>query len=641
MFLPLGPEKDGLSRMPWITLGYMALLVSAYLAHRFMPGDMEPIHRALRHYASYPHLALEGPLRTIMEANDRYTRSQPTAFYTDDEIATQQARLDALAEEAYVALDKLTVTRVGFNPTAIDPAALLTGQFLTPSFGLLLGQLIFLYLCAFYVEDRWGRPFFAMLLLGGGAVAALAMVPFGSWMILTGAGGSTAAAIGAYTVRFYRDKVRLLFTTPWQSSEERYVNPIVLFPIWQIGQLAFTFFAGHPLGQHNLVYVSQWFGFGFGAAVAFVIRALQVEPRLYQTEYDRQPEPDRIRVETARMLRLGSAKDALARLAYAHRQYPDDFEFLEQYWTQAARMNRAHEAADAGRRLIARCLDHDKLGDAFFYWREFRRNLPNEPIDPPLAHALAETLLNLGDRGDAESVIDDLTENPPSDWRGEDWTKLVSIAEFIDPNRCMLLIDRVLADAALDEETKTTLRRAYDELKTLHGDPSQETPVEAIEISPLAPKPEIAAAEAEDPFAPTRIAALARTEALPVSMSARELALQVGDVSQRLALDRISAVAVGAIREIGGSPFLLLDLLMDDPLEELPRHRMIRLHSRRFDPRRLVGGEDSPAQAMRQLVQRLLASSEATPLPDEEALTGHRFPVYGSIEEFERRTYGV
>jgi hypothetical protein len=64
--------------------------------------------------------------------------------------------------------------------------------------------------------------------------------------------------------------------------------------------------------------------------------------------------------------------------------------------------------------------------------------------------------------------------------------------------------------------------------------------------------------------------------------------------------------------------------------------RVVRLRSDQFDPRSIIEGEPSQADALRSLVGRLLERSNAQALPDEESALGRPFLTYTTLEEYQR-----
>jgi membrane associated rhomboid family serine protease len=133
----------------------------------------------------------------------------------------------------------------------------LSHMFLHAGLGHLIGNLLFLYIAAPYVEDRWGRAPFLLLYLAGGALAGAAQVLLdpSSTVPIVGASGAVAVCIGAFSVQFPSRRVRMAY---WFMI--RYYGTFSV-PAWLWGGL---WFAREVL---SLVVVGPGSGIAFGAHV--------------------------------------------------------------------------------------------------------------------------------------------------------------------------------------------------------------------------------------------------------------------------------------------------------------------------------------------------------------------------------------
>jgi hypothetical protein len=109
-----------------------------------------------------------------------------------------------------------------------------------------------------------------------------------------------------------------------------------------------------------------------------------------------------------------------------------------------------------------------------------------------------------------------------------------------------------------------------------------------------------------------------------------------GGAKKRVRYDRIVALSVVAVGNLGPKPVLLIDLILnwmslaDEPL------RIIRLRGDRFDPRKLAPEQAAPVDALRAVVERLLRASKATPLPDLQSAKGLPFAGFDDLETYHR-----
>src|SRR5437588_9938389 len=77
----------------------------------------------------------------------------------------------------------------------------------------LLANLIFFFAVAFTLADLWGRALFAAFYLASGIVAALvfALVFPNSDATLIGASGANAGVMGAFLIRQFKTRLKILY----------------------------------------------------------------------------------------------------------------------------------------------------------------------------------------------------------------------------------------------------------------------------------------------------------------------------------------------------------------------------------------------------------------------------------------------
>jgi membrane associated rhomboid family serine protease len=132
------------------------------------------------------------------------------------------------------------------------------------------------------------------------------------------------------------------------------------------------------------------------------------------------------------------------------------------------------------------------------------------------------------------------------------------------------------------------------------------------------------------------------TKAVPLYVKGGKIGLDVKDMGKRVfALEKIKAIAVVKISPPGERPFLLIDLLVDDPgaaADATAREvviRTLRLFSTTFNPQKFVAQTESPLQAFKIFTSSLLRLSKAKPFPNEESVQLKKVTGYRSIKEYE------
>jgi hypothetical protein len=98
----------------------------------------------------------------------------------------------------------------------------------------------------------------------------------------------------------------------------------------------------------------------------------------------------------------------------------------------------------------------------------------------------------------------------------------------------------------------------------------------------------------------------------------------------------VDAVAVAGIQGLGPKPVIMVDLVLNWMTTAKEQLRVVRLRTDRFDPRCLAPGVDSPADALRRFVARVIVAAGATPLPDAPSAQGRPFATFPNLQNYER-----
>jgi hypothetical protein len=81
---------------------------------------------------------------------------------------------------------------------------------------------------------------------------------------------------------------------------------------------------------------------------------------------------------------------------------------------------------------------------------------------------------------------------------------------------------------------------------------------------------------------------------------------------------------------------IVVDLVLNWMTTAKEQLRVVRLRTDQFDPRILTPGVDSPADALRRFLARVIVASSATPLPDAPSAQGRPFATFPSLQGYER-----
>jgi membrane associated rhomboid family serine protease len=302
MLIPIKHENMEARRWPIITLALIAINTVVFLfttisMHDEAPQIGEVKSDILILAASHPELKIQPEAQRLV---DGFKKSHPAAWVqvqnpnhetispfdaqlkrTQDPEKLQQ-EMDSLTER-YVKLASSSITEqytfVPAHPTALS---YLTANFLHGGWMHLIGNMWFLWLAGFVLEDVWGRWLYTAFYLIAGAAALQfhAWLNQGSTTPTLGASGAVAALMGAFLIRFPKMKIEMAWI--WWFSLLRLMrtgNPFRLtrfkaaaywlLPLWLALEILYGSLFGKTSGVAHWAHVG---GFVFGAVAAVAIK---------------------------------------------------------------------------------------------------------------------------------------------------------------------------------------------------------------------------------------------------------------------------------------------------------------------------------------------------------------------------------
>lgn len=284
---------------------------------------------------------------------------------TSDPALLQQ-QMDSLCQ-AFEAEHKADILdNYAFVPAQPRLISYVTANFLHGGWLHLLGNMWFLWLAGFILEDHWGRVIYPIFYLIAGA-AALQFYGWcapGSYLPLIGASGAVAALMGAFLVRFPKMKIEMAFLAFFSY---RFKAPAyALLPLW----LLMEFYYGSAFGVSSPV--AHWAhvgGFLFGMAGALVLSRTGLEQQAYQEveskiAWTAAPEM----VQAGQALEESKVDQAVSILVNYIHQHPSAADALQMLQQVQWRRNDIPGYLDATAKL---CQLHLKLQDAEAAWQDF------------------------------------------------------------------------------------------------------------------------------------------------------------------------------------------------------------------------------------------------------------------------------
>jgi membrane associated rhomboid family serine protease len=306
--IPIKHENMATRRWPVITLSLIALNTIVFLFTTFSSTDTSDQRRELAAdvillAAQHPELKMQADEQRIV---DSFQKSKPKIWKQvqnpnrpalnafDAKIRTMsdpdalQAEMDRLHTEYTQLKASSFEEQYAFVPAHPRPISYLTANFLHGGWEHLIGNMWFLWLAGFVLEDVWGRPLYTAFYLIAG-VAALqihAWTNAGSLVPTLGASGAVAALMGAFLVRFPKMKIEMLWVL-WLSIIKflRTGNPFRYFrfkaaaywllPLWLAQEILF----GSISGNDGVAHWAHVGGFVFGALAALAIQHSGIEQK--------------------------------------------------------------------------------------------------------------------------------------------------------------------------------------------------------------------------------------------------------------------------------------------------------------------------------------------------------------------------
>ncbi len=383
MLIPLQHENMSARRWPVITIG---LIIINTLVFLFTMGSMqkegsqsaELKAHILMLAAAHPELTVKPETQEIIDAlkvqhpglwNElkspfrKLEDSWDVRMRMMDEPGILQAEMERLESE-YAKFKKESLSQsyafVPAHPTAIS---YLTANFLHGGWLHLIGNMWFLWLAGFVLEDTWGRAMYGVFYL----LAGVAALQLHAWMnplstaATLGASGAVAGLMGAFMVRFPFLKIEMgwLWIVGFRVGFVRFKAPaLALLPVWVLGETFSGALFGTSTGTAHWAHVG---GFVFGAMFAVGVKYTGLEKKLMakvveQTEWQTDPEIQ----QATEMLHGGRPTEALPIMQAYVATHPDSEDGLNLLRESLKRCNRPVEYQDV---LIKLCALHVGKGE--------------------------------------------------------------------------------------------------------------------------------------------------------------------------------------------------------------------------------------------------------------------------------------
>jgi len=402
MLIPIKHENMEARRWPVVTLALIAINVVVFLFTLAAAGDEPPQLGQVKSHililaALHPELKMQpqsqrvvdgfkerhpdqwkqvqNPYRDIINAYDAKIKMMEDTSKLQDEMDSLNAQLVSSSKGA--ALDDYV-----FVPAHRTAISYLTANFLHGGWMHLIGNMWFLWLAGFVLEDVWGRWLYSVfyLIAGAAALQFYAWTNPGSVIATLGASGAVAALMGAFLVRFPKMKIEMAWI--WWISIAKFLrtgNPFRmsrfqasaywLLPLWLGTEILYGALLGSTSGVAHWAHVG---GFLFGALAALAIQHSGLEHKANKAIEDKLAWTNDAELEQAGgMMEDGQLGEALILLTNYVATKPnslDAWNLLRQIHT---RQNNTKDYLDATVNTCALHLRAHAVEAAFQDYAEF------------------------------------------------------------------------------------------------------------------------------------------------------------------------------------------------------------------------------------------------------------------------------
>ena len=265
-------------------------------------------------------MELQKPNSEVLDDWDARTRR------LDDPVELQ-GEMDSLESQYSQLMASSIDQRYAFVAAHPRPITYLTSTFLHGGWWHLIGNMWFLWLAGFVLEDAWGRPLYLFIYLTAGVVACQfdAWVNPGSIVLSVGASGAIAGLMGAFLVRFPKVRIRMMwfFDLGLFPFSRFWMRAYWLLPIWVMMEINYGMVpAGDGIGHWAHVG-----GFLFGGIAAVTLRYSGLEHKMNKAIEEKitwAPDPE-IR-QSGELMEHGKFDEAAATLKNYLTTKPDSAE---------------------------------------------------------------------------------------------------------------------------------------------------------------------------------------------------------------------------------------------------------------------------------------------------------------------------
>ena len=391
LLIPLKHENMEGRRWPIVTFALIGLNILAFLGTHWTMEEQAPKLAEVRLHllllaAEHPELKVPDDARQFVEdfkkANPKIWQeaaspyrqlvdSTDARYRTMDDTEKLQEEMDSLGQQFHEAREKSVLLNYGFIPAHKKAITYLTSMFMHAGWIHLIGNMWFLWLAGFILEENWGRVIYPVFYLLAGIVASQihALAYPNSIVPCVGASGAIAALMGAFLVRFPKLKIDMWGTAFFMRF--RFKAPAYsLLPLWLLTEVFYSAMVGEATVVAHWAHIGCFLFCMFGA---LVIQHTGLEHKANAAIEEKVGwTADPAIVQGTELMNQGKVDEAIAILQGHVVVKPgamDAYFLLQQLYWRKNDVAKHHEAS------IKLCQLHLKAQDTEAAWQDYQEYL--------------------------------------------------------------------------------------------------------------------------------------------------------------------------------------------------------------------------------------------------------------------------
>jgi membrane associated rhomboid family serine protease len=392
MLIPLKHENMEARRWPVVTITLIVLNLVAFLATMDTMEKQSPEFGQVKAHilvlaAGHPDLKLspeaeelvanfrkhnEREWTMLQNPNHEVIDAWDARMRTIDEPSKWQDEMNSLCEQ-YVQLRTTSLTeKYAFVPAHPAPISYLTANFLHGGWLHLIGNMWFLWLAGFVLEDVWGRPLYAIfyLIAGAAALQIHAWMNPGSIVACVGASGAVAGLMGAFLVRFPKMKIEMGWLIGFRFRRFK-AEALWLLPLWLLMEVFYGALFGKASGTAHWAHVG---GFVFGALVAVGLKYSGLEHQVEKSVEQKIDPNGNLELDRAQdLFNHGNLDEALSSITSVLAANPNSLDALRIQRDIYYRRNQLAPYLDATMKLCNAYIKQHSTEAAMEMYEEYRQ----------------------------------------------------------------------------------------------------------------------------------------------------------------------------------------------------------------------------------------------------------------------------